>query len=132
MYGIVPAVQHLATLHIVTIRISSKPCRYVKQFAMCASDKNKLSLADRNFDSCRHYKMFEPRVGKGLLLLNFVKTSLNPFLLFIPCIVDDQLTTLSPTKRTTFSPDILYYNSRLNPATCFGPPWDHEHGITLK
>jgi hypothetical protein len=52
-------------------------------------------------------------------------------ILFIPCIVDNQLTTLNPTKCTILFPDSLYYNITLNTPTSFDPIYDHHQGITL-
>jgi hypothetical protein len=53
-------------------------------------------------------------------------------MLFTPCIVDKQLTTLNPTKCTILFSDISYYNITLNTAICFDPLQDHHQGITLK
>jgi hypothetical protein len=43
------------------------------------------------------------------------------FMLLTPCIVDNLLTTHSPTKRTVLFPDILCYGITLNTLTCFDP-----------
>jgi hypothetical protein len=48
------------------------------------------------------------------------------FILFVPCTVGNQLTTLSPTKRTVLFADILYYNISLNSPTCFDRLWHHR------
>jgi hypothetical protein len=54
------------------------------------------------------------------------------FILFVPCVVDNQPTVPSPTKCTILFPDILYFNITLNTATCFDPVWDRHQGVTLK
>ena len=48
------------------------------------------------------------------------------FTLFTPSIVDNQLTTVSPTKCTALFPDILYLKITFNTATCFDPLWGHH------
>jgi hypothetical protein len=50
-------------------------------------------------------------------------------MLFMPCIIDSQLTVLSPTKCAVFFRDILYFSITFKTPTCFDPLWDHHQGI---
>jgi hypothetical protein len=69
-----------------------------------------------------HPPASEPANAGGTVAINVYSVS---FILFIPCVVDNQLTTLSPTKCTISFLDILYYRLTLKASTCFDPLWAH-------
>jgi hypothetical protein len=63
--------------------------------------------------------MFIPLYGLPLNILNNQNQELR------------KITTLSPTKCTTFFPDILHHNIPLINPTCFDPSQDHRQGFTF-
>jgi hypothetical protein len=74
-------------------------------FRMCQVNLNKFSI---EFVGIITYTTLNIILSRSLKYYKFI------FVLFIQCIVDNHLTTLSPTKCTIFSPHILYYHITLN------------------